>query len=160
MNLKDSIGKRGESIFTVLITKWCDGHPWFIDTFLGEKYETTDFMVELIEPTAGHAHFYVQVKSTRNRYTGRGASRKLDVSVTGEDVEKLRQIHAPVYVVGIDIDRLCGYIVAITEASPPQLSFVRLGTDAPAGIMSRTGSAIAPGTPNWVNSGPTPRISS
>ncbi len=117
MNLKDYIGRRGESIFTVLITKWCDGHPWFIETFLGEKHDTTDFMVELIEPTAGHAQLYVQVKSTRSRYTGRGAYRKLEVSITGKDVEKLKQIHAPVYVVGIDIERVCGYIAAITEAS-------------------------------------------
>ncbi len=117
MNLNDSIGKRGESIFTVLITRWCDGHPWFIDTFLGEKHETTDFLVELIDPTAGHAHFYVQVKATRRRYKGRGASRKLDIAVSEGVVVKLKQIHAPVYVVGIDIDRVCGYISAITEAS-------------------------------------------
>jgi hypothetical protein len=117
VNINDSIGKRGESIFTVLITRWCDGHPWFIDTFLGEKHETTDFMVELIEPTAGHAHFYVQVKATRSNYKGVGVSRKLDVNVNNEDVKKLKQIHAPAYVVGVDIDRVCGYIVAITQAS-------------------------------------------
>jgi hypothetical protein len=117
VNLSDSIGRRGESIFTVLITKWCDGHPWFVDTFLGEKHETTDFMVDLIEPTAGHAHFYVQVKSTRARYKGAGLDRRLDVTVTREDVEKLKQIHAPTYVAGIDIDRVCGYIVGVTQAS-------------------------------------------
>jgi hypothetical protein len=117
VNLNDAIGRRGESIFTVLITRWCDGHPWFIDTFLGEKHETTDFLVELIEPTAGHAHFYVQVKATRNHYTGSGGSRRLAVTVTAEDVEKLKRIHAPAYVVGIDIERVCGYITAITEAS-------------------------------------------
>ena len=32
-------------------------------------------------------------------------------------VEKLKRIHAPTFVVGIDIDRVCGYIVAITQAS-------------------------------------------
>ena len=117
MNLNDPIGKRGENIFTVLITKWCDGHPWFSDTFLGEKHETTDFMIELIEPTAGHAQFYVQVKSTNANYKGKGANRKLDITVTRKDVEKLKRIHAPTFVVGIDIDRVCGYIVAITQAS-------------------------------------------
>ncbi len=117
MNFNDAIGKRGESIFTVLITRWCDGHPWFRDTFLGEKHETTDFLVELIEPTAGHAQFYVQVKSTHANYKGTGARRKLDVTVTKEEVEKLKQIHAPTFVVGIDVDRVCGYIAAITQAS-------------------------------------------
>jgi hypothetical protein len=117
VNLNDSVGKRGESIFTVLITRWCDGHPWFSDTFLGEKHETTDFMIELIEPTAGHAQFYVQVKSTHAKYRGKGKTRKLDITVTKEDVEKLKRIHAPTFVVGIDIERVCGYIVAITQAS-------------------------------------------
>jgi hypothetical protein len=117
VNLRDHIGKRGESIFTVLITRWCDGHPWFRDAFLGEKHETTDFMIELIEPTAGHAQFYVQVRSTNARYTGRGNSRKLNVSVGKKDIDKLKQIHAPTYVVGIDIDRACGYIVAVTKTA-------------------------------------------
>jgi hypothetical protein len=117
VNLKDFIGKRGESIFTVLITKRCDGRPWFTYTFLGDKHDTTDFMVELIKPTAGHAQFYVQVKSTGSYYKGRGANRQLDVTVSKKDVENLKQIHAPVYVVGIDIDRVCGYIVAVTQAS-------------------------------------------
>jgi Domain of unknown function (DUF4365) len=117
VNLNDAIGKRGESIFTVLITRLCDGHPWFRDTFLGEKHETTDFMVELIEPTAGHAQFYVQVKSTRANYKGTRARRKLDVTVTKENVEKLKQIHAPTFVIGIDVDSERGYIVAITQAS-------------------------------------------
>jgi hypothetical protein len=117
VNLKDSIGRREESIFTVLITRWCDRRPWFIESFLGEKHEATDFLVELIEPTAGHAYLYVPVKATGNHYAGSGASRKLAVAVTAEDVEKLKQIRAPAYVVGIDIDRVCGYITAITEAS-------------------------------------------
>jgi hypothetical protein len=55
VNLNELIGKRGESIFSVLITRWCEGRYWFIDTFLGDKHERTDFMVELIEPTVGHA---------------------------------------------------------------------------------------------------------
>src|ERR1700730_14836470 len=102
MDLKDYIGKRGESIFTVLITRWCDGKPLFNDIFLGDKHETSDFIVELINPTSGHAQFYVQVKSTNGRYTGKRSSRKLDVDVTKNDVEKLKKIHAPAYVVGID----------------------------------------------------------
>jgi hypothetical protein len=32
-------------------------------------------------------------------------------------VDKLKQIHAPTYVVGIDIDRQRGYIIGITQAS-------------------------------------------
>ena len=35
MTLKDYIGKRGEKIFSVLITKFCGGKPLFDETFLG-----------------------------------------------------------------------------------------------------------------------------
>ncbi len=122
MNLGDIIGRRGESIFTVLITRWCGGRAWFTDTFLGDKHQTTDFLVELIEPTTGHAHFYVQVKSTRGRYSGEGAGRKLDVGVSAEDVERLKQIHAPTYVVGIDVEIVRGYIIAITQESSGVIS--------------------------------------
>ena len=115
MNLNDLKGERGENIFTVLITKWCSGHPFFTDSFLGEKHETTDFLVELINPTCGHGHFYVQVKATTANYSGTGPSRKLDVQVTKDDVEKLKQIHAPCYVVGVDIENVRGYITAITQ---------------------------------------------
>lgn len=117
MNLNDSIGQRGEKIFSVLITRWCDGHPWFTDTFQGDKHETTDFLVELVEPTAGHACFFVQVKSTRSNYKGTGARRKLDVTVPRKDVEKLKKMPVPTYVVGIDVDRVCGFIVGITQAT-------------------------------------------
>jgi hypothetical protein len=52
MNEKDYIGRRGESLFSVLIGKWCDGRPWFLESFLGDKHPATDFLVELVEPPA------------------------------------------------------------------------------------------------------------
>jgi hypothetical protein len=117
MNLKDYIGKRGENIFTVLITKWCDGKPLFSDNFLGEKHEGTDFVVELVNPTSGHAQFYVSVRATAAKYTGKGQKRKVSVEVTPLEVQKLKQIHAPTYVVGIDIENVRGFIIAITQSS-------------------------------------------
>ena len=122
MKLQDYIGKRGERIFSVLITRWCGGGPWFDDVHLGEKYEAKDFLVNLIEPDTGDACFYVQVKATTTGYTGAGANRKLNVQVTKEDVEKLKKVPAPAYVVGIDIDKECGFIIGITQASTGGLS--------------------------------------
>lgn len=115
MNLKDYIGKRGEIIFCMLITKWCEGEPWLDVTFLGEKAETKDFMVNLIEPASGDAPFYVQVKATTTGYTGTGPDRKLNVKVTKEDVEKLKHSAGLAYVVGVDIQGECGYLMAITK---------------------------------------------
>jgi hypothetical protein len=126
MNLKDYMGRRGENIFTVLITKWCNGKPLFTDNFLGEKHETTDFLVELINPTCGHGHFYVQVKATTANYSGTGTGRKLDVQVTKDDVEKLKQIHAPCYIVGVDIENVRGYIASITQQNTVGLSGISI----------------------------------
>jgi hypothetical protein len=122
MNIKDYIGKRGEVIFPMLITKWCDGEPWFDVVFLGEKAEAKDFLVHLIEPESGDAHFFVQVKATRSGYTGTGADEKLNVKVTKADVAKLKKVPAPAYVVGLDIVKECGFIIAITDATTGSIS--------------------------------------
>jgi hypothetical protein len=129
MDLRDYIGKRGEKIFSVLITRWCDGRPWFDEQFLGEKAEAKDFVVHLVGPTSGDATFYVQVKSTREGYHGQGANRKLRVGLSREDLEKLQAVHAPTYVVGIDIQAERGYIVAIT--ADLKKGFSRLSTRHP-----------------------------
>jgi hypothetical protein len=122
MNINDLKGDRGENLFTVLITKWCSGRPLFIDSFLGEKHEATDYLVELLDPPCGHAHFYVQVKATMANYSGTGMGRKLDVQVTKDDVDKLKRIRAPVYVAGIDIEGGRGYMAAIAKTMTTGIS--------------------------------------
>jgi hypothetical protein len=103
MDLRDYIGKRGEAIFRVLITEWCDGKPWFDDNFLGEKQPTKDFIVNLIEPKSGDAVFYAQVKATNGKYVGKGRARRLKVSLSKEDTAKLKKAPGPAFLVGIDI---------------------------------------------------------
>jgi len=115
MDEKDYIGKRGESIFSVLITTWCNRAPLFFDVFLGEKHPTTDFFVELVNPNVGKAGFYVQVKSTKGNYKGKGDGREIDVEISKEDVAELKKILAPVYVVGIDILAQRGFIKGISQ---------------------------------------------
>ena len=114
MNISDRIGNRGEKLFTVIITEWCGGKPWFEDIPLGGKHEMKDFMVELVEPTSKYAMFFVQVKATRSRYRGTGVNRKLHVNITSQTVTRLQSVGAPAYIVGIDIDSKKGYIKAIT----------------------------------------------
>lgn len=83
---------------------------------MGEKAEGLDFMVFLIEPTVFAACCFVQVKATKkkNRYSGVGRNRKILVQVKKKDVDKLKTMGMPAYVVGIDIETEKGYITAIT----------------------------------------------
>jgi hypothetical protein len=82
---------------------------------VGDNYEGTDFVVDLIESTSSYAMFHVQVRATRGRYRGLGVNRKLSVSVSRRTVERLQSVGAPAYVVGIDIDSKQGFIKAITR---------------------------------------------
>lgn len=116
MNLQDQIGIRGEALFRKVITKWCDDRIWFVDTFLGEKFQAKDYLVTLIDPTCGgDATFYVQVKATTQGYTGSGDSQKLRANVSADDIEDLKGANAPVYVMGVDIINEKAYLVGVTD---------------------------------------------
>src|SRR5579872_477240 len=98
MNNRDYIGKRGEALFLSMITDWCgEDEPWFDAVHLGEKYQTKDFHVDLVNPTSGEANFYVQVKATRGKYSGEGQNRKLKVFVSKTSMQKLKRVPAPVF---------------------------------------------------------------
>jgi hypothetical protein len=122
MNEKDYIGKRGETIFAFLIGKKCDDRFWFHTDFLGDKAETKDFIVNLIEPSCIEATFFAQVKATTKGYSGRGANRKLKVNVSKKDVKKLKAVTGPAFVVGIDVELEVGFLLAITEDTGDRLS--------------------------------------
>jgi hypothetical protein len=115
MTRQDQIGHRGENLFAVMITKQCLGRAWFFEVKLGEKYPTIDFHVDLLEPTVEKAYCFVQVKATDKGYSGTGVDRKINVRVSKKDVQKLRKMPAPTYVVGIDVSKPMGqgYIMAI-----------------------------------------------
>jgi hypothetical protein len=124
MNLKDYIGKRVEVVFAYLIGKKCNGRFWFHCDFLGDKAESKDFTVTLIDAPSGEATFFVQVKATTTGYSGTGANRKLKVKVSKKDIKKLKRVTGPAYVVGIDIDLEVGFLVAFTDATGESLSAV------------------------------------
>ena len=60
----DDIGERGQWLFCLLMTQICPGRnePYFRPRFLGDKYPTFDYLVELVASEA--YFFFVQVKST------------------------------------------------------------------------------------------------
>jgi hypothetical protein len=117
MTKQDQIGHRGEALFAVMVTRRCAGRTWFFEVMLGEKYPTIDFKVDLLAPTVEKAYRFVQVKATDKGYSGAGAGRKLNVKVSKKDVQQLRRIPAPAYVVGVDVTRPMGqaFIVAIDK---------------------------------------------
>lgn len=109
----DDIGGRGEAIFFFLMTDWHGRkRPFFRPHFLGEKFATLDYLVELVGVRQAPAYFFVQVKSTRRGCT-RTSPPRLKVSVSRQDIRRMAAYPGPTYVVGIDEPNASGYIVAV-----------------------------------------------
>lgn len=109
--MKDLLGQRGEALFYVMISKY-NGHdqPLFRPQFLGDKWPTLDFIVELVNcPEQIVPYFFVQVKTTRRGYTN---NNRLKLHVHKDDFIRLSKFPAPTYLVGIDDIKEIGYIVS------------------------------------------------
>lgn len=115
------IGTRGEAIFTVLMTKFCGDldYPLFSVHYLGERHETFDYFIKLLERgNATPYFFFVQVKATRQGYT---SGNRLAIRVSKNDMALLRAYPAPTYIVGVNLENERGYILSANEDSPTQL---------------------------------------
>lgn len=109
---KDDIGERGQAIFIVLITELCGRmEPFFRPRFLGDKFPTFDFVVELVDFPA--YYFFVQVKTTTQGFTKDPA--RLKVQVSKQDVNRMAAFSAPTYFVGIDEPNGSGYLLSVNE---------------------------------------------
>jgi hypothetical protein len=106
----DDIGDRGQCLFHLLMTALCRGRadPYFRPRFLGDKYPTFDYLVELV----GHEAFFflVQVKATTLGYRNVRGESRLRIKVSKQDVDRMAVSPIPSYVVGIDEPRGVGYI--------------------------------------------------
>jgi hypothetical protein len=111
----DDIGDRGQWLFCLLLTQICPGQnePYFRPRFLGDKYPTVDYLVELVGSEA--YFFFVQVKSTRQGYRQGSRNRRLRVNVAREDVRRMVASPVPAYVVGIDEPQEVGYLLSVNE---------------------------------------------
>jgi hypothetical protein len=113
MVIGDDIGGRGEAIFYVRLTELCGRRrPFFRPHFLGEKFATFDYVVELLGAGEGTPFFFVQVKTTTRGYTKTTPS-SLRVRVSARDVRRMVLYPAPTYVVGIDERWEVGYLLAV-----------------------------------------------
>lgn len=103
MPSSDDVGNRGQSIFFELLTRFCGpkNEPLFRPEFLGDKFVTFDYLVELVGLKDRAAYFFVQVKTTTRGYT-KGTPPRLKVNVSEQDVLRMAQYPAPTYVAGVD----------------------------------------------------------
>jgi hypothetical protein len=111
--VRDSIGQWGEYFFFTRITKlYGRNRPLFRPQFLGDKFPTIDYLVELQNCTGKFVpYFFVQVKTTQQGYT-KGANR-LKIQVSLSDLQKLASYPAPVYVAGVDAVGEQAYLVCV-----------------------------------------------
>ena len=119
--MKDQIGQRGESIFSVRITEFhLNRGPLFRPQFLGDKFPFADYLILLEGAGVTRPFFFVQVKTTRLGYTK--AEKRLKVQISKEHIEGLIALPAPTYIVGIDEIDETGYIVSANGESTKHIS--------------------------------------
>ena len=115
MGITDVIGGRGEAIAYARLTKICrdDDLPYFWPHYLGEKCETFDFLVELVDAGEKTPFFFVQVKTTRKEYTKTQVPPRLVINVSEKDVRRMVAFPAPTYVVGVHEDEERAFVVSV-----------------------------------------------
>ncbi len=92
---RNAIGVRGESIIVNLLTRPHNaGEPFFRPQFLGDKYPTLDFFVELVGVESGPTPFFlVQAKTTTRKPMIRKGN--LPIHVNTRDIARLMRYPAP-----------------------------------------------------------------
>ena len=115
----DAIGERGEAIFKVAMTAIHGARPLFWTAFLGEKWPSADFFVELVTHKGPRMFFFVSVKATRR---GVNANHRLRVHVSAQDIRRLHKYLAPTYIAGVDEKTEQTYLVSANGEARKQLS--------------------------------------
>ena len=115
---RDLIGNRGQQFAFLALTEPVGKvESLFFPQFLGDKYPSIDFIVELVGASATFTpFFFVQVKATRAGYTQGG---QLWVQVPRDAMSALVRYPVPTYIIGVD-DAGGGiaYLVAALPGGP------------------------------------------
>lgn len=123
MGQRDEIGMRGEALFTAAIMRFCGRtRPYFVPHFLGDKFQTLDFIVELVDAEQGTPYLFVQVKTTTQGYTAEKGPRRLRIRLEAEDVTRMREYPAPTYLAGVDLNDERIFILSIEEITTTSVS--------------------------------------
>lgn len=112
--MSNDIGKRGERIFTVLIGRYFDPNGYLFDPiFLGDKYPTVDFYLDLLSYTDKKGFFFVSVKTTTQGYTSDKS--KLKIQVSKDELKELIKYPILVYLFGIDAVEEKAYFTCVNH---------------------------------------------
>jgi hypothetical protein len=112
----DYIGGRGESIaFSCLTRIWGKDRelPYFWPHYLGEKAQTLDYLVYLLDAGESTPFFFVQVKTTQKELTRTQTPPRLRVEVSAGDVRRMVVHPAPTYVIGVAEETERAFFISI-----------------------------------------------
>jgi hypothetical protein len=99
-NLIEVVGFRGEKVVELCLTNYESfAAPLFRPGFLGDKWPSIDFYVELRTVRMRTPYFFGQAKATRSRLLK--SSPNLRISTKRRDVERLLRIPGPTYIFGV-----------------------------------------------------------
>jgi Domain of unknown function (DUF4365) len=99
-DLIEVVGFRGEKIVELCLTNYKSfPAPLFRPGFLGDKWPSIDFYVELRTVRRRTPYFFGQTKATSSRLLR--SSPSLRISTKSTDVERLLRIPGPTYIFGV-----------------------------------------------------------
>lgn len=111
-SLSDLVGNRGEIIFELAITDYEQfKSPLFKPSFLGAKWPTIDYYVELLGVPGSSPFFFAQVKATTEPLSDTAGV--LEIKVARTKCDRLFRIPGPTYIVGVHEPEKKAYILSI-----------------------------------------------
>lgn len=95
--IREVTGFRGEKILELCLTDYAEfATPLFRPGFLGDKWPSIDFYVELQDAGKRRPYFFAQAKATRAKLL-----QGISITAKKRDIERLLQIPGPTYIFGI-----------------------------------------------------------
>lgn len=96
--------------------------PLFRASHLGEKYPVVDFIVDILDPNEDSlGFFFVQVKATN---AAKPKAKTLAVKIELPKYNRLAQIPAPTFLVGVDVDAEQVYLVCAARTEKKAFSSI------------------------------------
>lgn len=98
--LSDVVGSRGEMIFELAITDYSQFRsPLFRPAFLGAKWPTIDYYVELLGVANASPFFFAQVKAITEPVQVNATA--LEIKMERAKCERLFRVPGPTYLIGV-----------------------------------------------------------
>jgi len=117
--LRDVTGFRGEKILELCLTDYrAFRGPLFQPYFLGEKWPSIDFYVELRNRRSQGFYFFAQAKATRKPLVP--GQTDLAISTKKKDIEHLLRIPGPTYLFGIHEPSRRAFVRSVHQGVPPR----------------------------------------